>query len=171
MLQQSINEKQNDWVPKLPAIEFAINSAHSQSTGFVLFFLSSGCMLHSMTWNSASASKFLSIRNFALQKKLVLMATHDSILAAWVKQICDANQKWQLAPFQNGDLVYLSTKNITFTKGLACKLVPKYIGPYKIMQDFGNQSFRLKLPLRLKQWGVHNVFHASLLRIHHPNDD
>ncbi|KAF9470999.1 hypothetical protein BDN70DRAFT_766601, partial [Pholiota conissans] len=32
-------------------------------------------------------------------------------------------------------------------------------------------SFRLELPATLKQRGVHDVFHASLLRIHHANDD
>jgi hypothetical protein len=47
----------------------------------------------------------------------------------------------------------------------------KFVGPYKILEDFRNQSFRIELPPRLKQRGVHDVFHASLLRIHHPNDD
>ncbi|KAI0360064.1 hypothetical protein OH77DRAFT_1360830, partial [Trametes cingulata] len=32
-------------------------------------------------------------------------------------------------------------------------------------------SFKLDLPSRLKRRGVHDVFHASLLRIHEPNDD
>ena len=39
------------------------------------------------------------------------------------------------------------------------------------MKDFGNSSFRIALPAHLKQRGIHDVFHASLLRIHHPNDD
>jgi hypothetical protein len=171
MLRQCINEKQNDWVSKLPAIEFAINSARSESTGFAPFFLNAGRMPRTMIWNAATPSEFPSIRNFALQKRLAIMAAHDSILAARVKQTRDANRKRQLAPFKKDDLVYLSTKNIKFPKGLARKLVPKYIGPYKILQDYGNQSFRLDLPSRLKQRGVHDVFHASLLRIHHPNDD
>ncbi|KAF8805364.1 hypothetical protein BYT27DRAFT_7031280, partial [Phlegmacium glaucopus] len=34
-----------------------------------------------------------------------------------------------------------------------------------------NSSFHLDLPSHLKQRGVHPVFHASLLRIHVPNDD
>ncbi|EIN09179.1 hypothetical protein PUNSTDRAFT_16084, partial [Punctularia strigosozonata HHB-11173 SS5] len=32
-------------------------------------------------------------------------------------------------------------------------------------------SYRLKLPARLLQRGIHPVFHASLLRVHVPNDD
>jgi hypothetical protein len=171
MLRQCINAKQTDWVAKLPAIEFAINSARSESTGFAPFFLNSGRMPRSMIWNSAPPTEFPSIRNFALQKKLALMAAHDSILAARVKQTRDANRKRQASPFNENDLVYLSTKNITFPKGLARKLIPKYIGPYKIVKDFKNHSFRLDLPPQMKQRGVHDVFHSSLLRIHHPNDD
>ncbi|KAG5641581.1 hypothetical protein DXG03_004694 [Asterophora parasitica] len=61
--------------------------------------------------------------------------------------------------------------NIAFPKGFARKLVPKYIGLYKILKDYGNQSFRVDLPAHLKQRGVHDTFHASLLRVHIPNDD
>lgn len=67
--------------------------------------------------------------------------------------------------------MYLSTKNISFPKGLVRKLIPKFMGPYKILRDFGNQSFRVDLPAHLKKRGVHDVFHASLMRIHVPNDD
>ena len=69
------------------------------------------------------------------------------------------------------DLVYISTKNITFPKGLAWKLIQKFIGPYKILRDFKNQSFLIDLPAHLKQRGVHNVFHAALVRIHILNND
>ncbi|KAG5349608.1 hypothetical protein C0989_002786 [Termitomyces sp. Mn162] len=39
------------------------------------------------------------------------------------------------------------------------------------MRDYGNHSFRVKLPASMRCRGIHDVFHASLLRIHHPNDD
>jgi hypothetical protein len=99
------------------------------------------------------------------------MAAHDSLIAVRVKQTCNANRKWQSAPFEQGDLVYLSSKNFTFKKGLAHKLIPKFIGPYSIIRDFGNSSFQLDLPANMKQRGVHDMFHSSLLRIHVPNDD
>jgi hypothetical protein len=70
-----------------------------------------------------------------------------------------------------GDLVYFSTKNISFPKGLARKLVPKYIGPYKTLKDYKNHSFKINLPSQVKQQDVHGVFHASLLRAHVPNND
>ena len=125
MLRQCINEKQTDWVSKLPTIEFAINSARSASTGFAPFFLNTGRMPRSMIWNNSRTNEYPSVRNFALQRKLALIAAHDSVLAARVKQTRDANRRQRMAPFIEGDLVYLSTKNITFPKGLARKLIPK----------------------------------------------
>ena len=37
-----------------------------------------------------------------MQKKIALIAAHDSILAACVKQTQDANQKQQISPFKKG---------------------------------------------------------------------
>lgn len=99
------------------------------------------------------------------------MAAHDHILEAWVKQIRAANRKRRFDPFKKDDLVYVSTKNLSFEKGLACKLIPKYIGPYQVLEDFQNHSFRIDLPSEFLQQGVHPVFHSSLLRIHVPNND
>ena len=171
MLRQCISTDQKDWVGKLPVIQFAINSARSESTGYAPFFLNNGRMPKAMIWNRADPAEYPNVRIFAQKKKLALIAAHDSIIAARVKQTRDTNKKRQEVPFQEGDLVYLSTKNITFAKGLARKFIPKYIGPYKILRDFNNQSFKVELPANLKQRGVHDVFHASLLRIHEPNDD
>ena len=115
MLRQCIGEKQSDWVAKLPAIEFAINSARSESTGYAPFFLNTGQMPKSLIWDSARSDEYPSVRTFALQRKLALISAHDSILVAPVKQMRDANRKRQLAPFKDNDLVYLSTKNIIFS--------------------------------------------------------
>jgi hypothetical protein len=124
-----------------------------------------------MIWDSAKREEYPRVRTFALQRKLALMAAHDSILAARVKEIRTMNKKRQLAPFRQSKLVYVSMKNMVFPKGLARKLVLKFIGPYKILEDLKNQLFVLDLPSHLKQHGVYNIFHAALLRPHVPNDN
>ena len=171
MLRQCIHSNQKDWVTKLPAIEFAINPARSASTGFAPFFLNFGRMPRTMIWDAPPSTEYPSVREFAMQKKTALISAHDSILAARVKQIRNANKRRQEVPFNEGDLVYVSSQNISFPKGLARKLLPKFVGPYRILKDFGNSSFQIELPFHLKKRGIHNVYHASLLRIHHPNDD
>ncbi|KAJ3518583.1 hypothetical protein NMY22_g13602 [Coprinellus aureogranulatus] len=171
MIRQCIGARQRDWSTKLPAIEFAINSARSESTGYAPFFLNYGRMPRSFIWNHADKEEYPGVRVFAAKLKNAIMSAHDSILAARVKQTRNANRKRQLTPFTGGDLVYVSTENIRFEKGLARKFLPKYIGPYKIVKDFGNNSYKVDLPARMKQRGVHDVFHSSKLRIHVPNDD
>lgn len=171
MLRQCISPGQKDWVSKLPGIEFAINSACSDSTGYAPFFLNHGRMPRPMIWDNPRSDEYPGVRAYAQKVKQAVMATHDSIIAARVKQTRDANRRRRPAPFTKDDLVYVSTRNISLPKGLARKLVPKYIGPYRIINDFDNNSYQLELPRNLKRRGIHDVFHSSLLRVHEPNDD
>lgn len=91
MLRQCINPNQKDWVNKLPTIQFAINSARSESTGFAPFFLNNGRMPRAMIWNSANSTEYPNVREFALKKKLALISAHDSIIGARIKQTRNAN--------------------------------------------------------------------------------
>ena len=169
MLRHCIMPDQKDWVQRLPAVEFAINCARSESTGYSPFFLNSGRIPRAMIWNSHA--QYAGVRVFAQRIKLALMQAHDALIAARVKSTFNANRKQQEVPFKAGDWIYISTQNIRITKGLARKLAPKFIGPYRILKDFQNGSFQISLPADLKRRGIHDVFHASLLRIHHSNDD
>ncbi|KZT23382.1 hypothetical protein NEOLEDRAFT_1028941, partial [Neolentinus lepideus HHB14362 ss-1] len=112
MLRQCIGAKQSDWVQKLPAIEFAINIARSESTGYAPFFLNTGRLPRSMVWNSAKSDEYPGVRVYAQRVKQAIMATHDSIISTRTKQIRDANRRCRPSPFKEGDLVYLSTKNL-----------------------------------------------------------
>lgn len=171
MIRNCVAPNQQDWVSKIPGIEFAINLSRSESTRFSPFFLNTGRIPRSMIWNSPTDTKYLGVRKFAMYVKHAIMSAHDSIIAARVKQTQDANRRRRPAPFSKGDLVYISTKNLAMKKGLARKLAPKFIGPYPIIHDYSNNSFLIDLPGDLKKQGVHPVYHAQYLRIHIPNDD
>lgn len=171
MIRNCISEDQKDWVQRLPAIEFAINISCSEATGFAPFFLNTGRMPRTLVWNSPGKNQYPGVTEFAERIKHSLMSAHDSIISARVKQTRNANRKRQLAKFEEGDLVYISTENMSIKKERACKLTPKYIGPYKILKDYQNNSFLIELPADLKKRGLHPTFHSSLLRIHIPNDD
>jgi hypothetical protein len=124
-----------------------------------------------MIWNSPTDWKYPGVTKFAEQIKLTLLSAHDSIIEARVKQTRNANCHGQPSSFGKGSLVYLSTQNIKLAKGLARKFSPKYSGPYKILEDYHNDSYKIDLPPELKQRGVHPTFHASLLWRHIPNDN
>ena len=171
MLRQCIQPDQKDWVQRLPAVEFAINCARSGVTGFSPFFLNSGRVPRTFVWEDNQPAGYAGVRAFAQRMKLALMQAHDCMIAARVKGTNDANKHRRPSPFREGDYAYISTANIRLAKGLARKLAPKFVGPYKIKRDFSNNSYQIELPTELRKRGIHDVFHASLLRTHQPNDD
>ena len=67
--------------------------------------------------------------------------------------------------FQVGDHVYLKVSSVQgivrfeLNKG---KLLPRYIGPFEILERTRKVAYRLALPTRMS--GVHNVFHISMLK-------
>ena len=131
MLCQCVSAKQKDWVTKLPVIEFAMNSARSSTTGFTPFYLNYRHNLSPMIWKGEEV--YPRVRVFAENMKDAIMSAHDAIIALRVDHTVQANRKHQKANFKEGDLVYLSTKNISLPKGRARKLSPKYLGPFPIV--------------------------------------
>ena len=132
---------------RLPAIEFAINLARSESTGYSPFFLNTGRLPRVMVWDAPSKDEYPNIRVYAQRMKLALWNAHDILLSARVKQTIQANRRRRACPFVTGDLVYVSTKNINLPKGTFRKLVPKYMGPYRISEDFGTSDRNVKFAM------------------------
>ena len=157
---------------KIPLVEFALNSSISASTGFAPFELNYGYMPRTMSGLSTD-SAFTGVKEFAQRARANLEMAHDVLIESRVNQRHYANQsRQQESGFEVGDLVYLSTKNLSIPKGRARKLVPKYIGPYKVVvANVETSSYTLELPPDLAERGIHPTFHVDLLRKHEPNDD
>jgi len=79
--------------------------------------------------------------------------------------------KGDIPEFQEGDLVFLDARNLKEkiqtrgepTRAMTRKLQKKRVGPYKILQKLSSLSYKLELPHELKDKGVHDVFHITLL--------
>ncbi|GJV55439.1 putative RNA-directed DNA polymerase, eukaryota, reverse transcriptase zinc-binding domain protein [Tanacetum coccineum] len=69
--------------------------------------------------------------------------------------------------FQVGDRVFLKVSPFRGVKhfGIKGKLIPRFIGPFEILERIGEVAYRLALPPQLSH--VHNVFYISLLRGYH----
>lgn len=179
ILRSVVRPDQNDWVDQLPLVEFALNSTVSSSTGFAPFELNFGHMPRMATQLPHTAT-VPGVRQFAEQVLENLACAHDAIIASRVHQTYHANrsrrsedvQHGEHTPWQPGDLVYLSTENLTLPAHRARKLAPRFIGPYRILSgDSTTSAYTLDLPAELVKRGIHPTFHASLLRRHEPNDD
>jgi hypothetical protein len=171
MIRAMVDVNQSNWVSLLPLIEFAFNVSRAEATGYAPFYLNYGRMPRAPIWNLGNPTEYRGVFKWLRDRKTALMIAHDSMIAERVKQTRNANRKRRPSPFEAGDFAYVSTKEMTIPKGMARKFFPKYVGPYKIIKDYGNNSYMIELPDSLKQRGIHPTFHSSRLRIHRPNDD
>jgi hypothetical protein len=76
-----------------------------------------------------------------------------------------ANQKQlKFISFEKNQKVWLNMRNLKMSHHR--KIVPKREGPFKINKVLGPVTYQLKLP---ESWKIHNVFHATLLRLYIKN--
>ena len=126
-----IHNNQKDWNKHCPVAEFAHNSSVSATMGYAPFEL---CSRHIPQLGKclSTDTQFTGVKQFAQQVLWNLMMAHDAIIKHCVMQAHHANQRHKPSEhFSPGDLVYLSTKNLSLLKGQAKKLLPKFIGLYK----------------------------------------
>ena len=79
--------------------------------------------------------------------KIALKAARD-------RQIAYADKLRRELEFNEGQLVLLSKKNLSFKQKGSRKFLPKYVGPFKILKRVGHLAYRLELPPKLKKYEV-----------------
>jgi hypothetical protein len=71
-----------------------------------------------------------------------------------------AQSKQIMTPqYMIGEQVWLEATHLKI-RHQKTKLKPKWYGPFKIIKKISPVAYQLKLPMA---WGIHDVFHASLL--------
>ena len=65
--------------------------------------------------------------------------------------------------YKINDEVWLEASNLK-TRHQKTKLAPKRYGPFKIIKEISPVAYQIRLPM---SWGIHDVFHASLLVPYH----
>ncbi|SGY28146.1 BQ5605_C083g12988 [Microbotryum silenes-dioicae] len=108
---------------------------------------------------------------FARIRQLRNLDVTDAIIGARLDQTHQANKHRRPddPAFRTGSYVYLSTKNLAVPEGMKSKLLPRYIGPFRIRAAIpATSSYDLELPPAMSR--VHSRFHARLLRPYVEND-
>ena len=169
-----VQNDQKDWEELCPMVKFALNSSVSAMTGYAPFELN--CRyIPPLGQHISTNIKYAGVKQFAQQVLYNLMVAHDTIIESHVVQTHHANsQRHQGEEYPPGRLsmVSLSTKNLALPKGRARKLLPRYIGPYKVVEAHtATLTVTLELPPELVSRRVHPTFHVSLIWAHVANDN
>jgi hypothetical protein len=173
ILRASVRPDQRDWSAKIPMVEFALNSAISSSSGFAPFELNYGYMPSINPGFTPEPTGMPGVKQFVARALRNLADAHDAIIESRVRQTHNANRhRRQDDTFEPGDLVFVSTADLSLPKGRAIKLLPKYVGPFRVLDARPDTSnYKIELPARLRARNLHDRFHRSKLRPYHANDD
>jgi hypothetical protein len=173
ILRASVRPDQTDWTEKIPMTEFVLNSAISGSSGFAPFELTYGYTPSVNPGLIPEPTTVPGVKHFVTRALQNLADAHDAIIESRVLQTHQANRhRREEHPFAVGDLAYVSTADLSLPKGRAAKLLPKYVGPFKVLEAHPDTSaYRIELPTQLRARRLHDRFHQSKLRPHIANDD
>ena len=65
--------------------------------------------------------------------------------------------------YKEGDQVWLEATHLKL-RHQKTKLTPKHYGPFRVIKEVSPVAYKIQLPTL---WGIHNVFHTSLLSPYH----
>ncbi|XP_074303002.1 uncharacterized protein LOC141637417 [Silene latifolia] len=149
LLRGLVSKSTKDWDIKLAHAEFAYNRTPSMTTGRAPFEIVYG------------VNPYLPIDLVPIPKKDVLSFEAKERQAAFLRvceqvraQIEKANAKYKEKAnkhrkqpvFKEGDLVWLHLRKERFPSKRKNKLMPRADGPFKILECYGSNAYKLELP-------------------------
>jgi hypothetical protein len=163
-LRSYVSGDQADWDVHLPLVEFAVNSSYHAAIGTTPFLMEYGqtpLPPNAIALQKANPAARKFVGNWEKYVKLA----KEKIRIAQERAKSYFDRRVQAVSFAVGDEVLLSTKNLKL-KGHKLgertkKLMPRFIGPYRIIERIGLVAYKLKLPDLVQ---IHPVFHVSLLK-------
>ncbi|KAJ9507470.1 hypothetical protein QJQ45_006509 [Haematococcus lacustris] len=163
MLRHYISPAQSDWPCFLSLAEFAVNNSWQESIQSTPFLVNIGQSPLTPTLLELPDEVYCPTARRLSEwwQSNVKQARHFMELAQQ-RQAYMANKGRKEVEYHTGQLVLLSTKNLRMKPGKAKKLLPRFIGPFKVLEHVGPVAVRLDLPQAMAR--MHPVFHVSLLR-------
>ena len=140
--------------------EFAINDAWQESVKATPFMLNYG--QHPLNFLSVQThSQVPAAASFTEDMQLGQERAVECLKRAQQRQKAYADKGRRDVTHNVREKLLLSTRNVRWKSLGAPKLMPRWIGPFKVLERVGKVAYRLDLPASLK---MHPVFHVSLLQ-------
>ena len=93
---------------------------------------------------------------------------HDHLIQSTDSYKKAADKKRRQAVFSKGDLVMVHLRKNRLSTGTYNKLKDKQIGPFRIIEKYGDNAFKIELPPDMH---IHSVFNIADLKPYHAPDD
>jgi hypothetical protein len=151
------------WDTHLHMVEFVLNSAVHVSTQLSPFELMYGYQpVVPATLSVQEPGTVLAAQEMLQDMATQLRLAQHNMERAQKQQQRQANKHRRDHVFTVGDMVMLSTEHLSVGKHAGNKVLPKYIGPFAVVQVINPVAVKLQLPPQYAR--LHPVFHVSLLK-------
>jgi hypothetical protein len=151
------------WDKSLPYAEFAYNNNYQSNIKMAPFEALYGRKCRTpLFWNQTGESQLFgpdSIREAEKQVEII----RENLKATQSRQKSYVDPRREVV-LEVGDYAYLRVSPIRGLRrfNVGRKLLPHFIGPFKIVERRGEVAYQMELPAQLS--GVHDVFHVSQLK-------
>ncbi|GJT95042.1 putative reverse transcriptase domain-containing protein [Tanacetum coccineum] len=154
----------NGWVKYLPLVEFSYNNSYHASIKAAPFETLYGQKCRSPVCWAEVGEVQLTGPQIVQETTEKVIQIKQRIQAALDRQKSYTDLKHKPMEFQVGDKVMIK---VSPWKQVVCfgkwgKLNPRYVGPFKVLENVGSVAYKLELPQELSR--VYNTFHVSNLK-------
>ena len=169
MLRACILDHKGNWEEHLALVEFVYNNIYQASIQMAPYKALYGRPCRSpLCWTKVGESSIIGpdlIRDTSEKVSLI----RQRLLMAQSRQKSYADIRCRPLEFEVGDHVFLKVmpKRGVVRFGKRRKLLPRFIGPFEILERIETVAYRLALPPNMS--GFHVVFHVSMLRKYTPD--
>jgi hypothetical protein len=132
------------WEKRLPLAEFSYNNSYQESIKMAPFEALYGCKCRTPpNWVEAGERRYYDI-DFIEQAEEQVRTIKIHMAAAQSRQKSYADRRRKPIEFEVGDFIYLK---VSPTKSVKCfrvkqKLVPRYVGPFQIIEKMERSHIR-----------------------------
>jgi hypothetical protein len=152
------------WDMSLLYAEFSYNNSYQESLKMAPFEMLYGRRCRTpLFWNETGERKIFGPNILQEAEKQVCMV-RENLRVAQSRQKSYADHRRRELSFAVGDFVYLKVSPMRGLRRFKVrgKLAPRFIGPFMILERWGEVVYQLGLPPQLSD--VHDMFHVSQLK-------